>query len=89
MSDQVGNPEDRFSQNEAHIRLVCQLVNFTHFSTAYFEEKNVCSKYFFKLSLHQTYSFNCNLKYTEANRSGDIHSTLMSWLEKQDALYSW
>ena len=39
----VGNPEDRFSQNEAHIdlyiRLACQLVYFTPFSTAYLKKK--------------------------------------------------
>ena len=27
MSDQVGNPEDRFSQNEAHFILRCRLLN--------------------------------------------------------------
>ena len=26
MSDQVGNPEDRFSHNEAHIRMVVYMV---------------------------------------------------------------
>ena len=29
MSDLVGNPEDRFSQNEAHIKVGCKGVLFT------------------------------------------------------------